>query len=198
MRVSPHVLHACYHLFSANGASPQPEQIPQFRLLGRSSWRWSAIPMYRRRLKKNSIKSSMEGFPNIAILSRFHTSRQSSKKFIGTVKFSSRILYLTLNMFLFLPDGSLYYHWVGLFLVNKVLSWTSLSRQGIPHQSTSDDHYNGYDIPTNSVVVANQWWERPPLQNTRFSLVLQLCSSGQCWTMNETTRNPASSDQSAF
>ena len=34
---------------------------------------------------------------------------------------------------------------------------TPLSRQGVPHQSTSDDLYNGYHIPANSVVIANQW-----------------------------------------
>ena len=56
-----------------------------------------------------------------------------------------------------LPDGSLYYHWVSLSLVHKVLSSTPLSRQGLPHQSTTDDLYNGYHIPQNAVVVANQW-----------------------------------------
>ena len=34
---------------------------------------------------------------------------------------------------------------------------TSLSRQGLPHQSTSDDIYNDYHIPANSIVIANQW-----------------------------------------
>ena len=108
MWVSPHVLYACYPFFWANGASPQQEQKPQLQLLGRSSWRWSAIQRCRRKLKKNSTKSSMEGFLNIAILCRFHTSRRLSRKFIGTVKFTSRILCLTLKMFLFIiPDGSL-------------------------------------------------------------------------------------------
>ena len=92
---------------SANGALPQREQIPQLQLLGRSSWQWSAIRRYRRRLKKNLTKSSMEGFLNIAILCRFHTSLRSSRKFIGTVKFASRILCFTLTMLLFLQDGTL-------------------------------------------------------------------------------------------
>ena len=34
---------------------------------------------------------------------------------------------------------------------------TPLFRQGIPHQSTRDDVYNGYHIPVNSVVIPNQW-----------------------------------------
>jgi hypothetical protein len=85
----------------------QREQIPQHQLLGRSSWRWSAIRRCRRRLKKNSTKSSMEGSLNIVILCRFHTSRRSSRKFFGAVKFDSRILCITLNIFTILPDGSL-------------------------------------------------------------------------------------------
>ena len=96
-------------LFSANGALLQQEQIAQLQLLGHSSWQWSAIRRSRRRLKKNSTESSMEGFLNIAILCRFHTSRRLLRKFIGTVKFASRILRFTLNMFPFVPDGSLYF-----------------------------------------------------------------------------------------
>ena len=34
---------------------------------------------------------------------------------------------------------------------------TSLSRQGVPHQSTSDDFYNDYHIPANTIVIPNQW-----------------------------------------
>ena len=34
---------------------------------------------------------------------------------------------------------------------------TALSRQGVPHQSTSDDLYNDYHIPAKSLVIANQW-----------------------------------------
>jgi hypothetical protein len=34
---------------------------------------------------------------------------------------------------------------------------TSLFRQGVPHQSTSDDLYNDYHIPANSIVIPNQW-----------------------------------------
>jgi len=71
---------------SANGALLQPEQIPRLQLLGLSFWRWYAIPRCRRRLKKNLTMSSMEGFPNLAKLCRFHTSRPSSKRYIGTVK----------------------------------------------------------------------------------------------------------------
>jgi hypothetical protein len=72
--VSPHGLYACYPFFSANGALPQQEQIPRLQLLGHSFWLWSAIPRCRRRLKKNSTKFSMGGFPSITILCRFHTS----------------------------------------------------------------------------------------------------------------------------
>ena len=34
---------------------------------------------------------------------------------------------------------------------------TSLFCLGSPHLSTADDIYNGYHIPANSLVVANQW-----------------------------------------
>ena len=36
-----------------------------------------------------------------------------------------------------------------------------LSHQGAAHLSTSDDLYNGYHIPANSIVIANQWQEHP-------------------------------------
>jgi len=73
-----------------------------------------------------------------------------------------------------------------------------LSRQGVPHQSTSDDLYKGYHIPADSVVFANQWWEHSLFQNSGFSLFLQLYAIGRCWTTNDTTQNPASSGQNAF
>ena len=45
-----------------------------------------------------------------------------------------------------------------LFLSNVMgIKLTTLSRQGIPHQSTSDDLYNGYHIPAHSIVIPNQW-----------------------------------------
>ena len=45
-----------------------------------------------------------------------------------------------------------------LFLPNVVGNkLTSLSRQGLPHQLTSDDLYNDYHMPANSVVIPNQW-----------------------------------------
>ena len=44
-----------------------------------------------------------------------------------------------------------------LLNLKMVLSQTPLCYQGVPHQSTSDDLYNGYHIPANSVVFANQW-----------------------------------------
>ena len=34
---------------------------------------------------------------------------------------------------------------------------TSSSRQGLPHQTTSDDLYNDYHIPANSIAIANIW-----------------------------------------
>ena len=34
---------------------------------------------------------------------------------------------------------------------------TSLSPQGLTHQSTSDDLYNDYHISANSFVIPNQW-----------------------------------------
>jgi hypothetical protein len=33
----------------------------------------------------------------------------------------------------------------------------SLSHEGLPHQLIGDDLYNGYRIPANSIVIANQW-----------------------------------------
>jgi len=44
-----------------------------------------------------------------------------------------------------------------LFSSQTVLSSMSLSRQGVPHQLTSDDLYNDYHIPANSIVIPNQW-----------------------------------------
>ena len=47
-----------------------------------------------------------------------------------------------------------------LFVPNKVTSChpdSPLSLQGIPHQSISDDLYNDYHIPANSIVIPNQW-----------------------------------------
>ena len=32
-----------------------------------------------------------------------------------------------------------------------------LFRQGVAHYLISDDLYNGYHIPANSIVIANQW-----------------------------------------
>jgi hypothetical protein len=44
-----------------------------------------------------------------------------------------------------------------LFSQQIVLNRRSLSRQGVVHQLTSDDLYNGYHIPANAMVIANQW-----------------------------------------
>jgi hypothetical protein len=94
---------SCF-FFSANGAIPQGERIPQLQQLELSFWRWSAIPRYRRRLKLNLTKSSMEGFPNIAILFPSPISRRSLKKFIGMLQLISTIHFFTISTFL---DGSL-------------------------------------------------------------------------------------------
>jgi hypothetical protein len=50
---------------------------------------------------------------------------------------------------------------------------TSLSRQGVPHQSTSDDLYNDYHIPANSIVIPNQWWWPYPVDKYWTLLVSQ-------------------------
>jgi hypothetical protein len=53
------------------------------------------------------------------------------------------------------------YRWQPVFSIGNPLfssqAVLSLSRQGVPHQSTSDDLYNGYHIPANSLVIPNQW-----------------------------------------
>ena len=60
-----------------------------------------------------------------------------------------------------------------LFVYNIVTYWHLLSRQGLPHQSTSDDLYNDYHIPANSVVIANQWWWLSPAINYWTFLISQ-------------------------
>jgi len=44
-----------------------------------------------------------------------------------------------------------------LFSEQIVLNQMSLFRQGVPHMVISDDLFNGYHIPANSVVITNQW-----------------------------------------
>jgi len=42
-------------------------------------------------------------------------------------------------------------------LVKEIYRWKPVIPLGVPHQSTSDDLYNDYHIPANSIVIANQW-----------------------------------------
>jgi len=42
-------------------------------------------------------------------------------------------------------------------LVKEVIRWEPVAPLGIPHLSISDDLYNDYYIPANSVVIPNQW-----------------------------------------
>ena len=146
--VSPPILHP----FAIKKRKNQGKRIPQLRQLELSFWRWSAIPRHRRRLRQNLTKSSMEDFPNIAISHPFPTSRHSLKKFIGMLRFASSIHCLPLNCVSrwkpVFPLGR------SSFFSNKL---TSLSFQGVAHQSTGDDLYKDYHIPSNSVMIPNQW-----------------------------------------
>jgi hypothetical protein len=42
-------------------------------------------------------------------------------------------------------------------LVKEVHRWQPVAPLGVPHLSTSDDLYNGYHIPANSIIIPNQW-----------------------------------------
>jgi len=42
-------------------------------------------------------------------------------------------------------------------LLKEVHRWQPVAPLGNPHLSTSDDIYNDYHIPANSLVIANQW-----------------------------------------
>jgi len=42
-------------------------------------------------------------------------------------------------------------------LVKEIYRWQPVTPLGVPHQSTSDDLYNDYHIPANSIVIPNQW-----------------------------------------
>jgi hypothetical protein len=42
-------------------------------------------------------------------------------------------------------------------LVKEVYRWQPVVPLGVAHKSTDDDLYNGYHIPANSLVIANQW-----------------------------------------
>jgi len=42
-------------------------------------------------------------------------------------------------------------------VVKEVYRWQPLGPLGVPHLSTSDDLYNGYHIPANSIIIPNQW-----------------------------------------
>ena len=42
-------------------------------------------------------------------------------------------------------------------VVKEALRWHCATPLLIPHFSTADDHYNGFYIPENSVVLVNAW-----------------------------------------
>lgn len=42
-------------------------------------------------------------------------------------------------------------------VVLESLRWHPIVPLGVPHMSTEDDTYNGYDIPKGSVLLANIW-----------------------------------------
>ena len=67
---------------------------------------------------------------------------------------------------------------------------TSLSPQGGAHRSTSDDLYNGYHIPTNSIIIPNQWWLWSPSNRYWIFLHSQISTFiGQCRMTNRTIQN---------
>ena len=113
-------------------------------------WRWSAIPRCRR-LKQNLTKASMEDFPE-------HSLSVSCRLRVFIVNCVSRWQLVT-------PLGR------SLFMMGNKL--TSLLRQGIPHQSTSDDLHNDYHIPANSIIIPNQWWWQFPATKYWAYLVTQ-------------------------
>lgn len=51
---------------------------------------------------------------------------------------------------------------------------------GLPHLSTEDDVYNGYFIPQNTLIIANQRWEYSFFFHTNISLtnVSTTCRQG--------------------
>ena len=98
----------------------QAELIPLLRQSEHSFWRWFVIPRCRRRLKQNLTKSSMEDFRNIAISLPFPTSRQSSKKFIGMLRFTSSVHCFPLTVSRWQPVTPL---GMPLFFSNIVTSW---------------------------------------------------------------------------
>ncbi|TFK24849.1 cytochrome P450, partial [Coprinopsis marcescibilis] len=42
-------------------------------------------------------------------------------------------------------------------IVKEVLRWQPVIPVGVPHMSTEDTVFNGYFIPKNSIIIANQW-----------------------------------------
>lgn len=42
-------------------------------------------------------------------------------------------------------------------VVKETLRWQNVAPLGLPHVSTSDDEYNGYFIPKDTIVMANVW-----------------------------------------
>ena len=43
-------------------------------------------------------------------------------------------------------------------LVREVLRWHIVAPIGVPHRSMNDDEYNGYFIPSGSIVIVNAWY----------------------------------------
>ncbi|KIJ28354.1 hypothetical protein M422DRAFT_189820, partial [Sphaerobolus stellatus SS14] len=42
-------------------------------------------------------------------------------------------------------------------VMKEVLRWAPVAPSGVPHQLVQDDHYNGHDLPSGSVIVPNIW-----------------------------------------
>ena len=48
-------------------------------------------------------------------------------------------------------------------IVKECLRWYSTVPLGVPHCTTEDDEYNGYEIPAGTIVVPNIWYDSPYL-----------------------------------
>ena len=172
----------------------QAELIPLLRQSEHSFWRWFVIPWCRRRLKQNLTKSSMEDFQNIAISLRFPTSRQSSKKFIGMLRFISSVHCFPLIVSRWQPVTPL---GMRLFISNVVISWhpclvevSLISRPTMIFTTTIIYPLNLLWSPTNGNG------HLPPLNIVL--LCLKLYSIGRCWTTYENIQNRVNSSPSAF
>ncbi|PYH43736.1 cytochrome P450 [Aspergillus saccharolyticus JOP 1030-1] len=41
--------------------------------------------------------------------------------------------------------------------VNETMRWRPIAPEGVPHSLMEEDEYEGYTLPKNSIVIANQW-----------------------------------------